>query len=182
MTTILNTLASYLVGYVIYTALSSVLPPDGDVVIMIVIPIILLIITLVAFDGIEETLKAQINDLNQLDEYEKDKATYKAQLADYIQEIKQLLTKDLPQFEKDLMASVKDSKLLAAHLEKNNYSETLTSYCEKIADIQRDIHSCDRSTSTTITKLLTRQQHVMRHAMFIPAKYQYKKEEAIETN
>ena len=96
------------------------------------------------------------------------KASYERQLAGFTTEVRSFVMESFSDLEKAIFGNIKDSKLLAAHLEKGDYSDIVVSYINRISDMQYNIHKCDREALDLLAKIKTAQENRLAWALFIP--------------
>jgi uncharacterized protein YktA (UPF0223 family) len=99
------------------------------------------------------------------------KMSYQDQMTNYKKEMQSELLDKYREFEETMMASIKDSKLLAAVLKDSGYSDILTSYNNSIKMFLSEIHGSDRKLNELKAKMLTKQSDKFGYGTFLPRNF-----------
>ena len=92
-------------------------------------------------------------------------------MSQYKKEMQSELLDKYRDFEKMMMESIKDSKLLAAVLKDSGYSEILNSYNCSIKNFLENIHGSDRELNRIRLKMLTSQNDKFGYGTFLPRNF-----------
>jgi len=170
---------------------------DPFVIIFTVSLIILAIWTGVFFCKLKELIEKQARDLqdlksaeryrdNRLAKIEKQKTAARTAMAKYKEELQSILVDKYEEFEKVMMKSVQDSKLIATILKKSGYADLLHNYrvdvrgyIDNIKKLEAEAADVERSWKDTKVqchnKLINRQsQGIFGYHRFFPRNLIYK--------
>jgi hypothetical protein len=138
------------------TGLFMVGMPNGAIAASVIGTIIFAIWScIIGFTAAEE-IKSQAEDLRdyenqeaklaaRIEECEKDKEAYEANLTKYKDEVQNTLLETYKQFEESIMEKIKDSKLIAMAMKKSGYADLLAGYHSNIIELTNKIKGCDTS-------------------------------------
>ncbi len=128
----------------------------GFLCMSVVFLLVLLIWTGTILACINETIQNQTRDLHSLKQLKADKASYKAQKDEYIADVGPELLEKYKEFEKALMVSVKDSKIVATIFQQSGYAELLREYNKTVTESIRYANDCDRKYEGKIVDMFVR--------------------------
>jgi len=160
---------SLLMTFVFYLTLIISVYLTGDFQILIgfcvVTSVIMTIITLASHCSLYYD---QIRDIETIKEKEDDKEVYKKKAEEITSELKLYLTKEYPEYEKEIMKnfSTDNATILVNHIPNLKASDTIIEYCTQINKLQSDIYNCDLSINRE-----RRDIRVRKRGIFILTKY-----------
>jgi len=123
---------------------------------------------------IKDQIKDQLNDMHSIRLFKKEKEHHENALAKYKEEFQEKLSEDYMKFEKALMDSVKDSKLIATVLQESKYANVLDRYHTTVKNTIIEIRKCDTAIENCIKNMLRRQENTLfGYGRFIPQNMRY---------
>jgi len=154
---------------VFYLSLAISVSLSGDFPILIGFCIITsTIMTIITLGSYCSSYYEQINDIESIKKEEDDKKVYQSKTEVIASELKLHLTKEYPEYEKEIMKSFStdNATILVNQIPNLKASNTIIEYCKQINKLQSDIY--DRDLAINRRKRNTR---VRKRSIFILTKY-----------
>jgi hypothetical protein len=142
----------------LYGEFASILAFDVRMVWLVLSSVVAVLWGLIEINNFINMFNYHYEDISCIKREEEDKKSFALELQDYKDSLEVLLTVDYKEYEKDLMASVKDSKLIAAVLQKGSYADVLQSHAKNIKSLQSSIYYCDRNIARYKSSIRVRKQ------------------------
>lgn len=160
----------WIVSVAVYFALATV-PGVSMGVILTILLLFNVVWGCILLNMIIDNIKYHIKGFFELKTIANKRQSYQDQMAVYKKEMQSELLDKYREFEKTLMESIKDSKLLAAVLKDSGYSVILTSYNNSIKMFLNEIHGYDRKMDDVRATMLTNQNDKFGYGPFLSRKF-----------